>query len=444
MSSEADTVSAVRPLDRSLALVQRARKVLPAGGTSTSRTESRPHQLRYATGEGSRLVDVDGNEYIDYELSHSTMLLGHRAPNVVRHVEDALRSGPLSAGHSENEIELAERVVRAIPSAEMVSFVSSGSEANNAAIGVARGMTGRRKILKFEGHYHGWVDPLPVSTYLNPPFDGTPAGVVGWPAGPDVLVCRWNDLNGFEHLMGEYLGEVAAVIMEPIALDCGILPIDLPFLRAVREHCTRSDVVLVFDELVSGFRVAPGGAQDYLGVFPDITAFGKAVASGFPIAGIAASAGLFERALAAGVRLLGTFNGHSIAVAAGIGALETLELEGDEIYPRLNALGARLAAGLRAAAEVVEAPVVVHDLGPVIALFWGVEPPVTTYSDTFLNDRRALPVLDEALTMRGVRTLRALRWYVSAAHSEADIDETVAIARSAFAACRDTLRAETL
>jgi glutamate-1-semialdehyde 2,1-aminomutase len=277
---------------------------------------------------------------------------------------------------------------------------------------------------------------MPVNTYMNPPYDGiTTAGVPGWPASPDVLVARWNDIDDVDRILAAHGSEIAVVAMEPVAIDCGILPINREFLVALRERCTSNGSLMMFDEMVSGFRVAPGGAQELLDVMPDITIFGKAVACGFPIAGIGASRELFTRARAMDVRFMGTFNGHALALAAGLGALDTYEADGARIYPELEANGRLLADGLRSAAAATGAPVVVHQLGPIVTLFWGVEPPVVTYADTTRTNRSAVALLDEHLTIRGVRTLRASRWYLSAAHTPDDIGETVVVAQEAFAAC---------
>jgi glutamate-1-semialdehyde 2,1-aminomutase len=426
---------------RGAELADRAARVL-AGGVSSDarRLPGRPLFLDHASG--AHLWDTDGNRYIDYVLGQGPAILGHSAPIVADAVATQVRRGiTFSAGHLA-EVELAETLCRLIPCAEQVRFNSVGSEAVHAALRLARGHTCRSKVLKFEGHYHGWLDPVLYS--VHPALDvAGPAhapAVVGGSAGQqasaaaDVVVAPWNDLAALDALLTEHGADIAAVIMEPILCNAGVIMPDDGYLSGVAELCRRSGALLVFDEIITGFRMAPGGAQDYLGVTPDLATFGKAMAGGMQISALVGRADVMADIASGRVAHAGTFNSHPVAVAAAQATLAVLDEERDFVYTTLYDLGARLATGLRAAARAAGVPLLVSAPGPVVQTYVTDAAMVRDYRDFAATDLATMARLHGLLLARGVNVVPRGLWFLSTAHTVADIDATVGIAADAFAA----------
>jgi glutamate-1-semialdehyde 2,1-aminomutase len=422
----------------SAAHMERARRVLTRGVGSALRAAQRPTPLAIAEASGSRLVDVDGNAYVDYVLGFGPILLGHRPPAVVRAVEEQLRRGILYGAQHKGEVELAEQLVELIPSAELVAFSSSGSEAIQAALRFARAATGRRLVIKFDGHYHGWLDPVHVSGPALPPSSetGGPRHVVpGLPAPPDLLTCRWNDLGALTRLVEAHEGAVAAVVMEPVPCNFGAYEPLPGYLEGVRELCDRHGVVLIFDEVITGFRLGLGGAQGRYGVKPHLTVLAKALASGFPLSAVVGSAEVMSVAHSDGpVRHIGTYNANNISVAAANATLAELRRGGDELYRELDARAARLAEGLRDAAGGVGAPLVVNQIGAVLHLLWAPRVPVRSHDDAYASDTAAVADVAAHMLGSGVFALERGLWFISTAHTDDDVELTVAAAEPAIAA----------
>jgi glutamate-1-semialdehyde 2,1-aminomutase len=387
---------------------------------------------------GSTLIDVDGNAYVDYVCGFGPILLGHRPPAVVQAVEEQLRHGILFGAQHAGEIELAERLVRLVPSAELVAFSSSGSEAVHAALRFARAATGRRLVIKFDGHYHGWLEPVHTSGPALAPSSetGGPRHVVpGMPPPPDLLTCRWNDLDALARLVGEHEGEVAAIIMEPVPCNFGAYEPLPGYLQGVRELCDRHGVVLIFDEVITGFRLGLGGAQARFGVRPHLTVLAKALASGFPLSVVAGDADVMSVAGSDGpVRHIGTYNSNAISVAAANATLAVLEDGGDELYGELESRTARLAQGLRDAAATAGAPLVVNQIGAVLHLLWAPRLPVRSHDDAYASDKDAVADIAAHLLGSGVFALERGLWFTSTAHTDDDVDRTIAAAEHAIAA----------
>jgi len=418
--------------------MERARRVLTRGVGSALRAVQRPTPLAIAEASGSRLVDVDGNAYVDYVLGFGPILLGHRPPAVVRAVEAQLRRGILYGAQHQGEVELAEQLVELIPSAELAAFSSSGSEAIQAALRFARAATGRRLVIKFDGHYHGWLDPVHVSGPALPPSSetGGPRHVVpGLPAPADLLTCRWNDLDAITRLVGNHHGAVAAVLMEPVPCNFGAYEPLPGYLEGVRELCDRHGVVLIFDEVMTGFRIGLGGAQGRYGVRPHLTVLAKALASGFPLSAVVGSAEVMSVAHSDGpVRHVGTYNANPVSVAAANATLAELRRGGDELYRELDARAARLAQGLRDAAAAVGAPLVVNQIGAVLHLLWAPRLPLRSHDDAYASDTAAVADVAAHLLGSGVFALERGLWFISTAHTDDDVDVTVAAAEAAIAA----------
>jgi glutamate-1-semialdehyde 2,1-aminomutase len=415
-----------------------ARGVIAGGVTSAVRAGVRPHPLYFDRGQGSALWDVDGNKYIDFALGYGPLILGH-APLVVR---DALhaqidRGMTFGAQHA-LEIEAAELLVAAVPGAEQAIFSSTGSEAVAAAIRVARGATGRPLILKFEGHYHGWFDGTFVSTAYDPDRSGPPAhpAVVPQTAGmapssnADTIVAPWNDLKATADLLDEHRGQVAAVLLEPLAVNGGVIPADPGLLEGLRALTSKHGTILIFDEVITGFRLALGGAQEYYGVTADLAVFAKAIAGGVAFSAVTGSRELLRTVSEGRVVHNGTFNGNPLAAAAAVATMRHLAETRGEVYPRLNALGARLASGLSAASPDLR----VRQVGPILNGAIGEPPGVRSVRDRAGRDAAAYERFVEGLLHRGIHTTPRGLWYLSTAHTEADVDRAIEAAKAVFAA----------
>src|SRR5580698_2663886 len=302
-----------------------------AGGVSSNTRLLNPH-LIVERAAGCRLWDADGTEYIDYLLGQGPNFLGYAPPRVVEKVVAAQRDGIIYAATHTQEIEAAERVLSVLGWAETMRFGSSSTEMVQAALRMARAATGRTGIVRFHGHYHGWIDNIYTrneGTEAAPASEGQPASAL-----TDVIPIEWNDIQAFEQVMAEHGSEAAAVLMEPIMINAGVIPPDPGYLEAVRRVCQQHGTVLIFDETISGFRVALGGAAERFGVFPDLAVYGKAMAAGWPCAALAGRRDLFADVATGALTHAGTFNGNTIAAAAVLASLD--ELENREVYAHVE------------------------------------------------------------------------------------------------------------
>jgi glutamate-1-semialdehyde 2,1-aminomutase len=442
MASEALAPATVR-YRRSREQLERARRSLAGGVATAMRSAQIPVPLVIDHGEGSHLVDIDGNEYVDYVLGFGPMLLGHNPAGVVEAVKAQLDRGLTYGAQHMLEAELAERLVDAAPCAELACFSTTGSEAVHAAIRIARAATGRRRIVKFEGHYHGWLDPVSVSTPGLPaadraepaPLDPVPATGGQAPAA-DVLVARWNDADELAMVLAEHGADVAAVLMEPVAANGGLIPPAPGYLERARELTSASGSLLLFDEVVTGFRLARGGAQEFFDVTPDLAVYGKAIAGGLPLSAVAGRREVMETVADGRVRHVGTFNCAPPAAAAAVAALDIYRDRSPAMYADLHRTASALADGLAEAAETAHVPLRVHQVGPLLQTFIGLPPeaPVHNYADTLASEGARFARFTERMLERGVIVLPRGWWFLSTEHSDADIELTVEAAREAFAA----------
>ncbi|HKM52215.1 MAG TPA: glutamate-1-semialdehyde 2,1-aminomutase [Isosphaeraceae bacterium] len=415
----------------------RANRVIPGGVNSPARAfgavGGEPPFM--ARARGAYLYDIDGHEYIDYIGSWGPMILGHAHPRVSAAVAGALELGSSFGAPTLREVEIAETVAAAVPSIAKVRFVSSGTEAAMSAVRVARGVTGRDKIVKMTGHYHGHVDALLVQAGSAATTLGTPnsPGVTPGAAG-DTLLCPFNDASAVADLLEHHRGQVAAVLLEPIAGNMGLVPPRAGYLENLRELTEKHGTMLVFDEVMTGFRVAYGGAQSLYDVTPDLTALGKIIGGGLPAAAYGAAAAVMDRVSPAGpIFQAGTLSGNPLAMAAGLSTLQTLC--DDPPYERLEALSARLAEGLQGAAFDARVPHAVQRVGSMLTLFFH-DGPVHNYEQAGRSDTKLFARFFWEMLTRGVY-LPCSQFeaaFVSAAHTEADIDHTIASAREALAA----------
>lgn len=414
---------------------QRACRLIPGGVNSPARAFGAVggQPIFIERGEGPYLFDIDGNRYLDYVGSWGPLILGHCHPRVVAAVEQALRRGASFGAPTELETQLAELVIAAVPSIEMARFVSSGTEASMSAIRLARGYTGRDVIVKFAGCYHGHVDSLLVAA-------GSSATTLGVPNSPgvprgctaDTLVLRYNDTTALVEAFKLHGDRIAGVILEPIVGNMGLVVPRPEFLSELRRLTTKHGALLIYDEVITGFRVALGGAQELLGQAPDLTILGKVVGGGLPVGAYGGRADIMKQIMPAGpVFQAGTLSGNPLAMASGIATLE--ELRDHPPYSRLEQLGAQLAEGLQAAARATGVPHQLARIGSMWTLFFTLEP-VTDYDTAKKCDSTRFGRFFWAMMDRGVY-LPCSQFeaaFLSAAHTEAQIDQTVAAAREAL------------
>ncbi|RCR71177.1 aspartate aminotransferase family protein [Larkinella punicea] len=420
----------------SAALLERAKKVLAGGVSSEFRKYNHPHAIFYTHGKGSRIYDVDGNEYLDFTLSQGPLLLGHSHPEVLQAIHDYSEQGQLFAGQHHKEIELAEKLAGLIPSADLMRFCLDGSEAVQTAFRVARAKTGKTKFLRFEGHYHGWLDN--VAWGLSTPSvealgDREDPNVYPWSAGlapnsrDEFIILPWNDLELVRKTVAEHHHELAAIITEPIMCNNGcILPQD-GFLQGLRDLCDQYGMALIFDEVITGFRVSLKGAQDYFGITPDLSIFAKAIASGYPISAIVGKRAWMQLIEEAKVIHAGTMNASNPTIAAALATIQVLER--DQPYERLYRFGQKLMTGLEQAAAETGQNLRVQGLGPMFHAGFTDQPPATDYRGTLGYNRVKLAKFIAGMHDRGVRVIGRGLWYISAAHTEEDIDHAIKTAR---------------
>jgi glutamate-1-semialdehyde 2,1-aminomutase len=426
---------------------ERARRSL-AGGVSSQFRAADP--VVFSRGRGSRIWDVDDNEYIDFTLSQGPLIHGHSHPEILAAVAESLGRGQVWNGLHTQEIELAEKIIAAVPCAERVRLACTGSEAVHAAIRAARVLTGRPRIVKFEGHYHGWYDGVAIS--INPPLgdagpDDAPLGVP-WSHGlaPNsaaaVIVLPWNDPATLDRTLDRHSAEIAAVITEPVMCNTGCIEPQRGFLEHLRAAADRYGFVLIFDEVITGFRLALGGAQAYYHVTPDLAIFGKALAAGFPLSVIAGREQFMQPITDGRAIHAGTLNAHVGAVAASLASIRLLEADNRSAYALLHRLGDRLQVGLAELAGQAGHAMRTTGPGPVFhAGFIRADqrapatlPAPRHYRDAVrMYDSEMYAQFVRAMAQRGVRLIGRGIWYLSTAHTDRDVDQTIDAARGALA-----------
>jgi glutamate-1-semialdehyde 2,1-aminomutase len=403
-------------------LYRRALQLIPGGVNSpvrAMRAVGLDEPLFVRRAEGSTIEDVDGNRYVDWVMSWGPLIFGHADPETVEAVIAAAREGTTFGASTEREVELAAEIVDAVPSVEMVRLVSSGTEAAMSAIRLARAATGRDRVIKFAGCYHGHVDALLASA-------GSGLATLGIPGSPgvtsgvtaDTVVCRYNDVDGVAAAVERYGEGLACILVEPIAGNMGVVPPEPGFLEALRAQCDSSGALLVFDEVITGFRVARGGAQERFGVLPDLTILGKIVGGGLPLAAFGGRADVMERLAPAGdVYQAGTLSGNPLATAAGLSVLR--RLRDSSAYEELERRGARLEAGLAPFGRV-------QRVGAMLTLF-ALQQSVTNFDEAGRADTELYGELFRHLLAHGIYVAPSQfeAMFPSLAHGEAEIDQTV-------------------
>ncbi len=413
-------------------LFEQAMEIIPGGVNSPVRAFKSvglpPRFIR--SGEGSKIYDEDGNEFIDYVCSWGPLILGHAFPEVLEALDRTMQHGTSFGAPTRAEVEMAETIVELVPSVEMVRLVNSGTEATMTAIRVARGVTRRDKIIKFSGCYHGHSDGLlaragsGAATLSVPDSLGVPGSIV-----EQTVVVPYNDLNALDSEIEKAPESVAAVVVEPVAGNMGVVPPHEGFLGRLRELCDDSGALLIFDEVITGFRVAPGGAQQLYGVKPDLTCLGKVIGGGLPVGAFGGSRSIMESlAPVGGVYQAGTLSGNPLAVAAGLATLKILKR--DDPYPDLESRSSRLAEGIKEILGRKGIPHTVNRVGSMFSLFFH-PGPVTCYEEAAKADREAFTAFFGRMLEHGIYLAPSPfeAWFVSAAHSEEDIAHTLEAVR---------------
>ena len=419
---------------RSAKLFARAIALMPGGVSSPVRAfkavGGSPHFI--ARASGARITDIDGNTFIDYVGSWGPLIHGHAPRGLSAALARQARLGTSFGAPSPLEVELAALVATLVPSMQRVRFVSSGTEATMSAARVARGATGREKIVKFEGCYHGHADSFLVAagsgalTFGTPTSPGVPAGAVA-----PTLLASFNDLSSVERVFDANPGAVAAVIVEPIAGNMGTVLPQSGFLQGLRTLCDAHGSLLVFDEVMTGFRVAPGGAQALYGVTPDLTCLGKIIGGGLPVAAYGGRSDLMDRVSPAGpIYQAGTLSGNPLAMVAGLWSLKRLSRS---LYRKLSAMGQLLAGGLADAARSAGVPLQVNALGSMLTPFFTAQR-VYDYHSALTADTAAFGVFFREMLVRGIYLPPSQfeAWFISAAHTRQDISKTIAAAHDAM------------
>jgi glutamate-1-semialdehyde 2,1-aminomutase len=433
---------------RSRELFVRAQRSLVEGVNSPSRgTAVYDHgPVMLERGQGTQVWDADDNPYIDFMMSFGALIHGHAHPALVSVVCQAMAEGSHFAAATSGEIDAAERFRKLVPSAEVVRFANTGSEATMLALRLARAHTRRTKFLKFEGHYHGWYDPYLINAHRHPPQQlGPPENPTKIPDSQgiplttfdDVVVAPWNSVSALERVMREHGRELAAVITEPIMANMGCIPPAPGYHQRLRELTQECGALLIFDEVVTGFRYAPGGCQQLFGIRPDISTFGKALGAGFPVGAVAGPRSIMDRLTWGSEMVLhyGTFNGHRLTMKVVAANLDMLAAEG--VYQRLHAIGDSAIAGLREVFLRHHLKAVVQGFGPMFQIYFTDRASINDYRDfcTYVDadrySRFVHKLMDQGIYMT---PSNGLHWIISTAHSQKDV---TALLEAADRACAD-------
>jgi glutamate-1-semialdehyde 2,1-aminomutase len=427
----------------SKALFERARRVLIEGGSSPSRGPANygAYPLFLRRGEGAFLHDVDGNRYLDWMMAYGALPLGHAHPLITTAIAEAAAAGALFAAATEVEVEVAELIARMVPGAERVRFANTGTEAVMAAIRLARGYTGRPKLIKFEGHYHGWYDDVLANAHPHPiaslghrrdPIRIADSSGLNRRALDDTLVVPWNDLPAVERTIASHPGRIAAVITEGIMANMGVIPAEPGYLQGLRELTRRHDILLILDETVTGFRIARGGCQEHDGVGADLVTFGKALGMGLPVAAFAGRAEIMEALAWGGVLHYGTQNASRVGLAAARAGLRELARDDGAAFRHTWRIGETLAAGLRDVFRETGTAAIVQGVGPMLQILFTDRPAIRDYREFCAAvDRPRYQRLALALFRHGVYMTpsAALHTVASLAHTDADVAFTLEAVR---------------
>ncbi len=423
---------------RSRQLFEEAQELVAGGVSSQLRRSEQPVPLFFARAKHGRMWDVDGNEYVDYVQGMGPNIFGHSPDFLTEAVAQAMGDGLVYTGQFGRELDVARLVRQAVPLKGTVRFASSGTEIDQLVIRLARGFTGRRKFIKFEGHYHGWTDSVNYS--VHPPLDKAGPGEaplpVGESAGMDpasaenIVVCRWNDIDALSHAFERHHDQISGVIMEPILINTNFIAPREGYLEEVRDLCAAHGALLIFDEVITGFRIALGGAQELTGVVPDLATYAKSMAGGFPLAMLVGRPEVMQVLGDGTVQHGGSFNSNVVSIEAAHASLCHIMEDSDRFYEDINRRGMRLIDGLRDAAKEAESDLRVHGLGSVFSTSFTTRTQIDDYREHALYcDEAKYQRFRAAMLDRGVRLSVNGRWHMASTHTDEDIDVTIAAAR---------------
>ncbi len=433
---------------RSWEFYQRATKVIPGGASTHGRCWSYydvPYPLNFVRGKGSRIWDADGNEYIDFAMGMGPDILGHGHPELMKAVKEQLDRGlSMYVGTDELEIKVAEKILKMCPHLDMVRFSNSGTEAVLHAMRFARAYTGKDKIVKFEGNYHGWSDytmltslgvpPLgpPYAPYKVPSTWGIPEDTM-----KTMILLPWNNLEVLEKTIKRRASEIAAVISEPIMMNNGCIPPKDGYLKAIQELCAENDIVFILDEVISGFRLAPGGAAEYYNLKPDLITYAKALGAGFPVSAIGGKSEIMREVLPGKIFHAGTYDANPVVMAAALASLNVLSANDYAAYKHLNKLAEMLKKGLDGAIESTNTEAIFQSVGAAGGQLYFTElKEVTDYRDFFKIDTSIFPRYQVQLMKQGIylHPLQSEHEFISVVHTEEDIQEHVSASTKAMKA----------
>jgi len=425
--------------EQSEKLYEQAIKLLPGGASSGARIFIRghiPYPIFIERGEGSKVYDVDGNEYIDYLLALGPLILGHSDPRIIGFAIEEMKKGTMYGLPLEIERKVAEKVIQNVPSIEKVQFTNSGSEGVHMALRLARAKTGKEKVIKFEGHYHGWMDNICISftpsldivgSSLNPHkirVFGAPKSVL-----KDVIVLPWNDKDVLKKAIEKHKHEIAAIITEPYMANGGVIPPGDGYLEAMRELTEKNNIVLIFDEVITGFRLALGGAQQFFNIKPDLTVLSKALGAGFPIGAYGGRADIMDLISQNKVMHAGTFSANRVSLAAAYKTLECLEENDGEIYKKIYKIGNKLINGIKNIIMELNIKAIIQGVGPMFQIYFTELKEIKNYRNVCLSNENIFIEFRERLLENGIiiRPRYFGEFYISAAHTEYDINQTLTV-----------------
>lgn len=419
---------------QSAAMYQRACKSLATGVSSGLRRSVTPVPLYFDRADGPYYYDVDGHELVDYTLAWGPLIVGSNHPSVNAAVARQLSRGYAFGAQHAGEAELAELMIASVPGIEQVIFSNTGTEAVQAALRLSRAFTGRSKFIKFEGHYHGWLNNVLVSYrpkgadpfITEPTCGGQPAGEFA-----ETVTVPWNDLAALENTFAKYPGRIAAVITEPILANSGCVMPRGGFLAGVIDLCRKHGAISIFDEVITGFRLALGGAREHFALTPDLSVYGKAMAGGFAMSAVGGRAAIFEVLRDGRTIHAGTYNGNCINIAAAVATIQVLRQPG--VYDRMNAHGQAIRACFEAAAKKAGRKLVTSGAGGVFGVHFGVDKAPEDYRQATQTDMSTYTVLRANLLNRGIHLLPDGRWYISAVHTDKELAKTTAAIQAAVA-----------
>jgi len=412
--------------DQSASLYRRACRSLETGVSTAFRRHVTPVPVYFERGDGPYLYDVDGQEFVDYALAWGPLIVGNNHPSLTAAIQEQIAKAYTFGAQHQGEIDLAEKMIRTIPGAGRVLFSNTGSEAVQAALRLARGFTGRDKVLKFEGHYHGWHNNMLVSNHPSPEQYGRTVPDCGGQPGREyslTITCPWNDIEALQELFAQHRGQIAAVIGEPILVNGGsCLPTD-GYLQSLIDLCRQEGAVSIFDEVITGFRIALGGAREYFGLQPDLSVYAKAMGAGFSISAVAGSSEVFAALSDGRTSHFGTYNGNPVCCAAAIATIDILSAPGT--YEHMHAHGNALRQAIEAAAETCGQQLVTTGVGSAFHVHFGLAAAPRSIRDLVNVDAEAGHRFQMGLLERGVYNLPGGRWYVGATHSDRELERVI-------------------